>query len=924
MRRRRVPWPLVALASLLIAWIGSRTDIVTRLEQGMGDAGASMLQHEIDSDVVIVAIDAKSIAELREWPWPRRHHAALIEKLAEAPPQQLFIDIDFSAASNPLDDQRLATAMAAWDGEPIILPAFFQYASASSTALVVTEPLDILRPHVAVASVNLEPDADGLVRSVRRTWSVAGRTLPAVAAALGDLAAENDAEIIIDYTISPSSFRVLSYIDIVANRTPAEYFADKTVFVGATAIELGDMVPVPVYQSLPGVIVQALAYESARTGNLRFLDERLYWLIASLFGLILGYWFCRQTWQRNVLVIAASMAAMSGFALYLYATFDLIIKIVPLAITVTTAYLLATLRSLESETVRAMMYAVGFRKREALLNSIVLSSTDCIVCIDADGSIRTANPAAASLFGCELDELVGASIFDFVPELTTRDDESQSQVFDRAADSILESNARTMGGDNFPVELSVSRVQLTEELLYTAIIRDISERKAQQQQLQFQATHDPLTSLPNRAAMAAHLDACLAQHRSDSPVALLMIDLDRFKEVNDTLGHNVGDYVLHEVARRLADVASSRGFLARIGGDEFALVIDQLHDSNVIAELSRDLADCLKKPIKTSGIAIEVGLSIGIARYPEDAKDAETLFKYSDIAMYSAKRNGAEFEFYDSSNDRHSVRKLTIATRLRQAITNSELELHYQPQVNLKTGRVDSVEALLRWEDAVLGAVNPAEFVELAEATDLIRPLSNWTLVRAFEQAVAWQDEELELRVAVNISARMLQDVGFPELIANLLLDIGVSPKQIELEITESAMMVDPQRALQVIEALSELGFLISVDDYGTGYSSLAYLRDLPVHALKVDKSFVLNLHRHAGNRVIVESTVQMAHALNLMVVAEGVETAADAEILRACGYDFGQGYLYSAALKPDALSEWIEAFNSEGSADQSLNLAQG
>ena len=923
MHWRRLPWPLVALASLSVAWLASQSDFGSRLEHGLGDVGATVLQHEIDSNVVIIGIDAKSLAELREWPWPRRHHAALINKLAEAPPQRLFIDVDFSAETSVPDDQLLASALAAWTSDPIILPAFYQFASSSSTELMLTEPLDLLRPYVAVASVNMEPDSDGLVRNVRRAWSTGGRNLPTAAAMLNELPADANTEILIDYTIDPSSFLVLSFSDIIANRTPAEYFADKTVFVGATAIELGDMVPVPVYKSLPGVVVQAMAYESARTGNHRPITDGFYWLIVTMWSLMLGFWLCRQSWQQNVLIVAASIATIVGAALYSYASFDLVIEIVPLTLATITAYLLATLRSLEAETLRAVMYAVGYRKRNALLKSIVLSSTDCIICIDASGNIQTANPAATVLFACEMHELVGASVIDFIPRLRSDNGENQQQALDQISDSLLECEAFAKPGDEFPVELSVSRVHLKDEILYTAIVRDISERKAQQRQLQFQATHDPLTTLPNRPAMAAHLDSRLGGRDADNPVALLMIDLDRFKEVNDTLGHNVGDYVLHEVARRLADIAKGRGFLARIGGDEFALVVDRFSDMSVIERLSQDLADSLKKPIATSGIAIEVGMSIGIALYPDNARDAESLFKYSDVAMYSAKRSGADYEFYDSANDRHSVRKLTIVTRLRKAITDNDLALHFQPQVNLRNGRVESVEALLRWEDAVLGAVGPDEFIELAEATDLIRPLSNWTLRRAFEQAVIWRNEGLELRVAVNLSARMLQDVDFPARISKLMSEAGVSAEQIELEITESAMMIDPQRALQVISNLNDLGLFISVDDYGTGYSSLAYLRDLPVHALKLDKSFVIDMQQQLENRVIVESTVQMAHALNLKVVAEGVETSTDARILGECGYDFGQGYLYAAALPPDVVSDWVRNFNAGIGDGRPQNVAQ-
>jgi diguanylate cyclase (GGDEF)-like protein/PAS domain S-box-containing protein len=907
--RRRLPWPVIAMIALAVAWLGSAGEFGERLEYELADAGTRLLLHEVDSDVVIIGIDARSLAELHEWPWPRRYHAELIDKLAPASPKRLFLDIDFSSPSNAEDDRLLESALARWSGPPVILPAFYQHATARDDALLLTRPLARFRQHVSIASVNLRPSADGLVRSIPAALKYDGQSMPPVASLLHGSSATADADIRLDFTIHPESFHYVSYSDVLANRVPAEHFADRIVFVGATAVELNDTVAVPLHRSLPGVALLALAYESVRNGSTAALPPLAYWTLMAGWSILLAFLFCRQSWRLNVVIGVASMAFAAAIALLLYSQFETVIELVPLVLAAMTTYLLSTLRSLESETLRALAYAIGLRRRDALLKSIVLSSTDCIVCIDATGLIQTANPAAAKLFSCEPGRLPGASILRFIPSLFHGLPERPPLALEQMSGSLFENLACSTDGDSFPVEMSVSRVKLKDERLYTAIIRDISERKAQQRQLQFQATHDPLTALPNRSALAARLDSMLAAAGPEEPVALMMIDLDRFKEVNDTLGHNVGDYVLYEVARRLEKIVSERGFIARIGGDEFALVVDRPHDLAEIARLSRELVDCMKQPVETCGVAIDVGLSIGIAVCPQDATDAESLFKNADVAMYVAKRSRSGFEYYNAAADRHSVRKLTTVTRLRKAIADDELELYFQPQINLKTGRVESVEALLRWEDTLLGRVSPDEFIALAETTDLIQPLSEWTLVQAFRQAALWHADGVELRVAINLSARMLQDVGFPAQLARMMRDSGVKPGYFELEITESAMMIDPQRALSVIGKLSGLGVLISIDDYGTGFSSLAYLRDLPVHALKLDKSFVMNMQHH-DDRVIVESTVQLAHALNLKVVAEGVETAADAAFLKACGYDYAQGYLYSVALEADALLSWVRRYD--------------
>lgn len=908
MRWSRAHWALIGAASVAAAVLTDSSDFGQRIDNAARDVGLNFLLHEVPSDIVIIGIDAKSLAELDQWPWPRRYHAGLIDTLASAAPRRLFLDIDFSARSDPDDDERLRDVLAAWPAEAPVLPAFLQKRSSSGDELLHTEPMAMLRQHVSVASVNLLPDIDGLVRRVDGRAFANRPGVPVAAVVLAGMPSQTQREIWIDYSIDPSSFLYLSYSDVLAQRVPAEYYADKTVLVGATAIELGDILPVPIHRSLPGVVVQALAIESVRGSGHHEPSAGLYWVTLAFLTLLYSYGLGRLTWRQSIAFVAVSLATAAASCLAAYAALGLIIDFVPLAVALTTAYLLTTIRSLKAETLRAIVYAIGFRRRDALLKSIVLSSTDCILCVDGSGYVRTANPAASELFGCTAQSLANHHIGAYLPLLDSR--LADPPGLESLADSVFESIGRTANGEDFPVELSVSRVRLQDQQLFTMIVRDISERKAQQRQLQYQATHDPLTSLPNRAALAAHLDAQLARLGPNEQLALLMIDLNRFKEVNDTLGHNIGDYVLHEVAVRMQRIADAYGFIARIGGDEFALVTDRLADAGRIAEVSRRLVDCLKQPVETSGIAIDVGLSIGIATSSRETTDAETLFKHADVAMYSAKRNHSGFEHYDPACDRNSVRRLQIATRLRRAIADGLLDLHYQPQVDLKTDRVASVEALLRWNDDELGQVSPGEFIALAELTELIRPLTDWTLTRALSQAVYWRDAGLPLRVAVNVSARVLQDGGFPDRLRALFSSTGLAPSQVELEITESAMMIDPQRALQIIGAISEIGVLIAIDDYGTGYSSLAYLRDLPVHALKLDKSFVMSMQSSEDDRIIVESTARMAHALRVQAVAEGVESRADEDLLRGFGYDLGQGYLYSPALAPALLAGWIRDFN--------------
>ncbi len=914
---RRNGWWLTTLAVLVLVAALSAGGVLRPYENLLADARAKLLAHEIRSDIVIVEIDAASLAALDSWPWPRNYHAKLLGELAAAKPRSVFLDIDFSAQSTALNDAVLESALAKPRDFPVLLPMFFQARNGTDSALAISQPLPRFARHVGLAVVNHQPAADGLTRAWRNAWQVEGRRAPAVIDPRRTL--RDGTDVTIDFSISPTSFTYVSYVDVLEGRVPREMLAGKTVFVGATAAELNDMVAVPVYRSLPGIVVQALATETVNAGAPRSPAGWASLTLLALTTLLIALLYS-TSWRRNLAVLAVSCAALLGLWGGAFAGYRLWLDAAAMLLANALLFIAIAVRSLEAQTWKALAFSLGMRRRDALLKSVVQSSTDCIVCVDEAGIIKTANPAASRLFNCAAYELIDEPIAKFITLLAG---DGAGARLGALHGVIRECDARTLDGEVFPVEISVSRVRFTSsaslgldtERLYTAIVRDIRERRAQQRRLQHQATHDSLTGLPNRAALLAHLDASLTAGPLTPNLALMMLDLCRFKEVNDTLGHNVGDRVLCDVAQRFQAALGDRGFIARIGGDEFTVVLDQSQLENDgahenIAATSQALVDCLRAPIDVAGISIEIGVSIGIARYPHDAADAQALLRHADVAMYVAKRRGATWEYYDAAHDENTVRRLSIGGELRSAIANGAIELHFQPQVNLRSGLVESAEALVRWNHPVQGFISPAEFVAIAESTDLIRPLTEYTLRGALTQIRAWRDRGVHVRIAVNLSARILQDTAFPAHLASLLEASGVSAASLELEITESAMMLDPARALRVIQEIDKLGVLISIDDFGTGYSSLGYLRDLPVHSLKLDKSFVMGMRNNTDDRIIVESTAQMAHALRLELVAEGVETEWDAQFLAVAGYDFAQGFHFSRALPADKCLAWIVEFN--------------
>jgi diguanylate cyclase (GGDEF)-like protein/PAS domain S-box-containing protein len=428
----------------------------------------------------------------------------------------------------------------------------------------------------------------------------------------------------------------------------------------------------------------------------------------------------------------------------------------------------------------------------------------------------------------------------------------------------------------------------------------------QREQLEHRANHDPLTGLSNRAHL--HQETSRAIHQSGpSGLAMLLLDLDRFKEVNDTLGHHTGDLLLKQVAERLRELVSRQAAgLYRLGGDEFAILVPGLGDADRALAFANAIGEGLRQPFQVSGISLELGGSIGVALHPHHGEDSHALLRCADVAMYDAKARASGPRCYDPLLDSHSPRRLAMMAELGTAIREEQLILHFQPRIDLRSGRCVGCEALVRWRHPRLGMIPPAEFIPLAEMSDLIRPLSLWVLRRSLEQVRAWSARGLVQSVAVNLSARNLLDVSVPEQIAGLLTEYGVAAALLEIEITESALIHDPERTRQILDRIVGLGVRIAIDDFGTGFSSLAYLKRLPLHALKIDRSFVAEMVGNEHDAVIVRSTVGLAHSLGLEVVAEGVADAATLAALKALGCEQAQGYHYSQPLPADELERWI------------------
>jgi len=551
------------------------------------------------------------------------------------------------------------------------------------------------------------------------------------------------------------------------------------------------------------------------------------------------------------------------------------------------------------------------RQTESILRqsaTVFESAAEGVMITDADAKIIAVNRAFTSITGYAEKEVLGknASIL--------RSDRHDREFYKSMWSSLLqhgewkgEISGRRKNGEVFPKWLTISAVRDDGGRLthYVGMFSDISPLKESEAQLHHLAHHDALTGLPNRLLLNARLEHSLQHARSEGiNVAVLFLDLDHFKKVNDSMGHPVGDRLLQLVAERLLVSVREEDTVARLGGDELTIVLESLKDARYAATVAQKILDDLLKPFELEGRDVFVSASIGISIYPRDGRDTTALLKNADAAMYMAKSEGRNgYHFYSKELTARACDSLALEANLYRALEREELFLHFQPQVSLQSGNVVGVEALVRWRHPEIGVISPARFIPLAEENGLIGAIGNWVLRTACAQAKIWQKRGLKpFRIAVNLSGRQLRQTSIVREVRDVLEDTGLDPSYLELELTESSVMHQAEQAAKTLDALRGLGTTIAIDDFGTGYSSLSYLKRFPVDRLKIDRSFVRDIPQDANDIALAKAIVVLGHSLNLSVVAEGVETQAQRELLTSIGCDEMQGFLYSRPKTADEL----------------------
>ncbi|BBL72112.1 sensor domain-containing protein [Methylogaea oryzae] len=551
-------------------------------------------------------------------------------------------------------------------------------------------------------------------------------------------------------------------------------------------------------------------------------------------------------------------------------------------------------------------------ERLALADNVFEHAAEAIVITDRNNRIMRVNPAFTRLTGYTAEQALGrdpsmlssgrhdTAFYARMWAILLSSGEWSGEVWDRRRD-----------GSVYPKWMTIKVVFEPggkEVAYFIAVFSDISERLEAQDIIRHLAYYDALTDLPNRSLFVERLNQAVElAEQQDEGLAVMLFNIDRFKSINDTMGHRIGDDLLKHVGARLRDMQSPGNTVARMGGDEFAILLTDIKKKPP-ASLMSQLHAQLQQPFHVGGYTFHLVFSAGISLYPADGGNAERLLKNADSAVHYAKqKGGGQFRFFTQQMQRLALEALHVEYELRLAMQRGELELHYQPQVDLRSGEMTGVESLLRWRHPEKGMIPPAKFIPVAEDSGLIIPISEWVLEAACRQAKQWQEQGLPpFTVGVNLSARQFERSDLLGLVESVLASTGLAPERLDLEITEGALMGDVESARYTLTALRAMGVKVSVDDFGTGYSSLAYLKAFPLSKLKIDQSFVRNLENDASNAAIAKAVISLSHSLGLTVVAEGVETLQQKEYLSACGCNIAQGYFYSRPLEAHAIGEFL------------------
>lgn len=881
---------LVALGLLALAWL---IGLPAALADLIADKRFLWPKRPASETIALVEIDAPSLARIGVWPWPRRHHARLIEQLEAAGVTDILFDVDFSARSNPVDDSAFAQALEKAGGS-VVLATFQQRAGDLNrgVTLHVNRPLPEFAAHSWPAVVNVLPETDGLVRRYGLGARI-GEFLPSFGALLVGRHDEHGPPFRIDFGIRTDTVPAVSYADVLDGKPQAlARLKGRKVIVAGTAVELGDRFNIPNGRVIPGSMLQLLAAESLLQGRdlqSTGLPLSIAGTLAILAGMVLLW--RRTSAGMRVAVVLWTAAVLEVGALLVQANWPVIVDTSSWHLLLG-AYLIAI--ALHEIDLRGLLRGIAERR----FQRIAMSLGDGLVCLDDQGRVVFWNPGAAKIFGYPEKEALGnpftaclAESGDLAPaQLARLRDAAAMQA---AGDHVLDLVGLRRSGERFALEASVSSWQGAEGRQLGLVLRDVTVKQRERERIRYLAEHDDLTGLLNRHTLAERLATTLGKDGASSS-AVLLIGIDRFHQLSDIHGRAFGDQVLVAFAKRLRTLMPPDAQAARFADDEFALTMPGQLAAAVAEDVARDFSStALLFGEWRQRVTVRIGYAVA-----EPGWSADHLIGNAHLALEAAisTREEQPVAFAATMRDRIAS-QLALEAELRVALEKNQFELFYQPQMLLSDRSVIGAEALIRWRHPVRGLVPPGQFIPVLNNSPLSDAVANWVLATACRQSRQWQRAGTPIRVGVNLSPSQLQGSDLQAAVAALLDETGLAPELLELEVTEDILIEDAETARRTFREIRARGVKIAFDDFGTGYGSLSYLKAFPLDTLKIDQTFVRQLLNDSGDAAIVQATIDLGRSLGLSIIAEGIEDIETANCLKGMGCDEGQGYHFGRPL---------------------------
>lgn len=917
--------------------------LTQRVDNTVFDAHLGLWARSPSEDIILITIDNRSLEQLGRWPWPRRYHAKLLDRLKDS--KAVGLDMLFSEPDllDPEGDQILANAIKRHGR--VVLPVAPVLMSREFDTFEIEElhelsSLPLIRKEAAgLGHVDIELDPDGISRSVfllaglgrperkalplvmsemESTIKLSGERNPDLVSDTEEMVWVRDHRILLPFATTKNYFQKISFVDAVDPRFDTELFKDKQILIGMDAIGLGDRISTPVSQSslpMSGVEFEAQVLDILQKNlSIKPLDDHKNYILTIIFISVLLFLFSFFHSAQNWLATICSMVGTLAVCLFMSRLGVLgehyWFRPGPALVSLFIGYVLLNRQQM-------IVFISSLVKEKEHAETAMNTVSDAVVITDKTGLVEFMNPNAEALTGYLLKNVRGHTLTEIMLiqniegqpypiDLVTKSQDTNSTV------ELPENHfLRQRNGHLIPLRAN-ARPFIDDEQI-TGVIVAFDEFKPNDQKITPAIVVDELTQLPNKSLLYDRLGHAISNaNRTKRLISVLYIDLDEFNKINDAFGSENGDVVLQVVASRLSARGRMGDTVARVGDDEFIVVLENLEDTESVASVATSLLEVIKEPFLLGDDEIMMNASIGISVYPKDGMDAETLKNNAYTAMKGVKKSrkfdSLRFRFYSQKMNKRALERLLSEKDLRKALTEENFELYYQPRVDFSTGQIVAVEALIRWRRPGGGLIMPTSFIPLAERSGLITEIGFWVLQTACEQAKAWEKANLMMpRMAINLSPRQFMQHDLLDTITRVLDQSDLEPRYLELEITENSLVRDADRCIEILKEFRSVGGTVSIDDFGTGYSSLSYLKSFPVDILKIDKIFIKDITMEPDHAAITLAVISMAHSLNLRVVAEGVENEAQFNFLRAKGCDELQGYFFSKPLPANEMTSMLQ-----------------